>query len=138
MLKRILVAFDDSESAHRGFDLACGLAEKFGSHVLLLSLIRLPEPSTSLEIGAILDEAREHYAQAHGLCRARAAARGVDIETAVEVGHPAEHIVGRAERDHYDMIVIGRRGRTSVARWVLGSVSEKVLGYAHCPVLVIK
>jgi len=64
--------------------------------------------------------------------------RGIDVDTRVEVGHPAEHIVALAEKEHCDLIVMGRRGRTQVARRMRGSVSGRVLRYAHCPVTVVK
>jgi nucleotide-binding universal stress UspA family protein len=60
------------------------------------------------------------------------------MRTVIEVGHPAEHLVAMAEREGVDLIVMGRRGRTATARWLLGSVSERVLRYAHCPVTVVK
>jgi nucleotide-binding universal stress UspA family protein len=49
----------------------------------------------------------------------------------------AEQLVLAAERHHADLIVMGRRGKSTFKRWMLGSISERVLGYAHCPVLVI-
>ena len=59
------------------------------------------------------------------------------LETEVDVGHPAEQLVLAAERHHADLIVMGRRGKSTFKRWMLGSISERVLRYAHCPVLVI-
>src|ERR1039457_378169 len=103
MIKKILVAFDDSEASYRAFDFATDLAEKFNAKLILLAIVRLPEPTTS-----------------------------------VEVGHPPEHIVALAEREHVDLIVMGRRGRTQVGRFILGSTSERVLRYAHCAVTVVK
>lgn len=138
MIRKILVAFDDSEAARRAFDLAGELAEKFKARLILMAVVRLPEPTTSLEMGAILDDAKEHYEKAFQELRDRTDPRGIDFVTLVEVGHPAEHIVAMAEREHVDLIVMGRRGRTQVARWMLGSVSQKVLAYAHCPVTVVK
>jgi nucleotide-binding universal stress UspA family protein len=138
MLKKILVAFDDSEPSFHAFDLALELAFQFKAKLILLAVIRLPEPTTSLELEAILDDAKQHYEQAFRDLRERTNPRQVDFQTSVEVGHPAEHIVAVAERENVDIIVMGRRGRTQVARWMLGSVSERVLRYALCPVTVVK
>ena len=138
MPKKILFAFDGSDASQRAFDVALEMAEKFQAPLLVLAVVRLPEPITSLELGALLDNAKEHYEQSFAGLRERAAARGVALETAIEVGHPAEHIVGRAEREHYDHIIMGRSGTTQFARLLLGSVSERVLSYAHCPVTVVK
>jgi nucleotide-binding universal stress UspA family protein len=138
MIKKILVAFDDSESSYRAFDFASELAEKFKAKLILLAIVRLPEPTTSLEMGAILDDAKEHYEKAFRELGDRTNPKGIDFVTSVEVGHPPEHIVALAERDHVDLIVMGRRGRTQVGRFILGSTSERVLRYAHCAVTVVK
>ncbi len=138
MIKSILVAFDDSDPARRAFDLACELAAKFKARLLLLAVVRLPEPTTSAEAGALLDEGKEHYAKAFERLRDRTNPYGIDFTASVEVGHPAEHVVGLAERERVDLIVMGRRGRTQVGRFILGSTSERVLRYAHCAVAVVK
>jgi nucleotide-binding universal stress UspA family protein len=138
MIRSILVAYDDSDPSRRAFDLACELAAKFNARLLLLAVVRLPEPTTSLEAGALLDEGKEHYERALEKLRDRANPHGIDFVANVEVGHPAEHVVGLAERERVDLIVMGRRGRTQVGRFILGSTSERVLRYAHCAVTVVK
>jgi nucleotide-binding universal stress UspA family protein len=136
MLRKILVAFDGSESANKAFDFGADLASAYGAELIVLSVIRLPEPTTSLELGAILDDAREQFAKHFIALRQRLGERAT-IRTEVQIGHPAEHIVAYAEQERADLIVMGRRGRTTIARWMLGSVSERVLRYAHCPVTVV-
>jgi nucleotide-binding universal stress UspA family protein len=86
----------------------------------------------------MLDDAREHYEQAFATLRAKAQEWEVDLETAIAVGHPAEQIIRRAEADHIDLILLGRRGMSRFEKWILGSISERVLRYAHCPVMVIR
>jgi len=136
MLKKILVAFDDSKGAHKAFDFGCELARAFGAELFVLAVIQIPEPTTSVELGGILDSQREHFEKAFEALRAKAA--GVKLSTEVDVGHPAEHILAHADKLEADLIVMGRRGRTTISRWLLGSVSERVLRYAHCPVTVTK
>lgn len=138
MLKKILVAFDDSDPSKRAFDFACGLAAPFKAKVIVVAVIHLPEPLTAPELEGLLDSGKEHYEKAFEALRIRAAGASVPLEAFVGEGHPAEHIVGRAEREGADMIIMGRRGRSTVVRWMLGSISERVLRYAHCPVMVVK
>lgn len=138
MIQKILVAFDGSEASRHAFDLATELAHHFKAKLLLLAVVRLPEPATSLELGAVLDDAREHYAKAFEELRDRTNPRAIDFTSTVEVGHPAEHIVAMAEKERCDLVVMGRRGRTAVGRFVLGSTSERVLRYAHCAVTIVK
>ncbi len=76
-------------------------------------------------------------AEAFRWAREQARKTGVDLHLRIQVGHPAEVLVRVAREEGFDLIVLGRRGLTPVQRWMLGSVSERVLRYAHCPVLVV-
>ena len=67
----------------------------------------------------------------------KARPHNLDVKTDIAVGHPGEQIIHRAEVDGIDLIILGRRGRSMLSRMVLGSVSERVLRYAHCPVMVV-
>jgi nucleotide-binding universal stress UspA family protein len=70
--------------------------------------------------------------------RPRAAARVLAVRFEILVGHPAERLVEFAEKHHIDLIALGSRGRNRFQRWVLGSVSQRVTAYAHCPVVVVR
>jgi hypothetical protein len=48
-----------------------------------------------------------------------------------------EQLIHRAEADGIDLIIVGRRGRSMISWMMLGSVSERALRYAHCPVMVV-
>jgi nucleotide-binding universal stress UspA family protein len=133
----ILVAYDGSPQSQRATDLAFSMAEAMQSKLLIFAVIRPPEPAARAELNAILDDAREHYEQSFGQLRERAKTLGLDLDTEIEVGHPAEHIVRRAEQTKAGLIVMGRRGISAFQRWMLGSISERVLRYAHCPVMVV-
>ena len=135
--QRILVGYDGSAQSQKAVDVALSLAECLGSTVLLFAVARPPEPATSVELEAMLDDAREHYEQGFKPIMEKAREHNVNVQTAIAVGHPAEQIIHRAESDGVDLIILGRRGRSIVARMMLGSVSERVLRYAHCPVMVI-
>ena len=56
----------------------------------------------------------------------------------VAEGHPAEQILNRMAADGVDLVVLGARGQSAVARWLLGSTSDKVLNQAPCSVLLVK
>ena len=138
MIKTVLVAFDGSDPSEKAFDFALALAAALGANLIVLGVVTLPEPAISVEVEAMLDRGRQHFAEDFEQLRRQAASRNVEIETRVAVGHPAEQIL-RVEQDtHPDLIVMGRRGLTRATRWLLGSVSERVLRYAHCPVTVVK
>jgi len=62
----------------------------------------------------------------------------VPYEHRLLVGDPAGTIVGLAEEEHVDLIVMGTHGRTGLSRVLLGSVAEAVVRRASCPVLMVK
>lgn len=112
------------------------LIRALDASVLIFAVARPPEPPTSVELEAVLDDAREHYEQGFQAIRNRAAEE-IDLATAIGVGHPAEQIVHKAETENIDLIILGRRGVSRFEKWLLGSISERVLRYAHCPVMVV-
>jgi nucleotide-binding universal stress UspA family protein len=138
MLNTILVAFDGSDPSRKAFDFGLDLAAKFHATLLVLGVIRLPEPAISVEVDGILERGKEHFADEFASLSRRCSEAGVDLTSRVAVGHPAEQILRESEDAPVDLIVMGRRGTTRAARWILGSVSGRVLAHAHCPVAVVK
>jgi len=138
MFKKLLVAFDGSEHAMRAFDLALGIAEADEAEIVVLSVAQPAEPATMVETSAVIDAAREHFEQQFDKLRNEAARRGVALRTKVAVGHVADQIIRAAAEEKADMIVMGHRGKSLVQRWLLGSVSKRVISYAPCSVLVAR
>jgi len=132
------VGYDGSPLAEKAVDVAIRFAVCEKSSILVLAVARLPEPATSVEVEAVLDDAREHYKQGLKTVVERGRSRGVEIDTDIVVGHPGEQLIHRAETEQVDLIIVGRRGTSLFHKIVLGSVSERVLRYAHCPVLLVK
>ncbi|RZM78612.1 universal stress protein [Leptolyngbya iicbica] len=60
------------------------------------------------------------------------------IKFTVEVGNPSSEIIDYAQSNGVDLIVIPSSGKTGLSRFFMGSVSEKVVRFSHCPVLVIR
>lgn len=138
MINRILVAYDGSEPATKAFTFAVDLAGKYQAALTVLAVSRPPEIAEDVETRAILENSRKHYRRLLEPLQRKAAAEQIDVHTEVVVGHPAEQIINYAERHKIDVIVMGHRGKTFLERWRLGSVSQRVLQYAHCPVIVVR
>jgi len=136
--KKILIGYDGSAQSDRATESALALAQSLDAKALLFAVARPPEPATIVEVDAMLDDAREHFEQQFGKIIQRAKDMGVELQTDIVVGHPVEQIVHRAEMDHVDLIVLGRRGRSRFEKMLVGSTAEKVLRYAHCPVMVVR
>lgn len=139
MLKKILVAFDGSENSRKAYGVALDFATRFKAKLTVIAVTELPEPATvPTEIDALMHHAKAHYELEFKRLREAAESQGVEFSSQLAVGHPAEEIVNLAEQQKADMIVVGRRGLTKTTRWLMGSVSERVLQHAHCPVTVVK
>ena len=136
--RHMLVGYDGSPQSEKAVEVAFSLADCIDSTVLIFAVARPPEPPTSVELEAVLDDAKEHYQEGFKKILEKARAHDLDVKTDMAVGHPGEQIIHRAEADGIDLIIVGRRGRSMISRMMLGSVSERVLRYAHCPVMVVQ
>lgn len=133
--RHVLLAADlDGSSAHAA-DEAIDLAAAQGAVLLILTVVppdALPRP---LRRGSPNAE-RDRRDRAARDIVARAAARGVTATSVVWYGAPAEAILEATRTEHADVVVLGSRKRTNLAR-MLGSVSSHVAGEAPCPVVIV-
>ncbi len=144
--QRILVPVDLDDGSRRALAYALSLADRSHASVDVLhvweppKLIR-PDLMVYLESnGSAVSLAEFSQKQAsldlQKLVREAAGGR-TDIKTDLALGAPAQTIVETAEQGDYDMIVMGTHGRHGLPRVLLGSVAEKVVRLARCPVLVV-
>jgi nucleotide-binding universal stress UspA family protein len=136
-IQRILVAFDASPHAEHALDVALSMAGDMRAKLYVVSIIRPPEPAESAEFNAVLEDGRERYERSFAPLRERAKQKNIELETEIVVGHPAEQIIHKADTIQASLIVMGKRSHTILHRWMLGSNSERVLRYAHCPVMIV-
>ena len=137
-MKRILVGYDGSDHAAKAYAMAVDLAVKYGAALEVVCVARPPEPPEMVETEAILENAQEHFEEEFKTLRTQAKSVGLRPELTVRVGHPADQIVRRADETRADLIVLGHRGKTLMQRWLLGSISKRVVSYAHCAVLIVR
>lgn len=136
--QRILVAFDGSPHAEHALNVAFSMAGDAKATLYVLSVIRPPEPAESAEFHAVLDEERDRFECCFGPMRERAKEKAIELETEIAVGRPAEQIIHAAEKMQASVIVMGKRSHTILHRWMLGSNTQRVLKYAHCPVMIVR
>ena len=140
-VERILVPVDFSDSTRDVVGSATRMAEHYGAAVTLLHVVDLefypyygfgsdPYPMVEKEIMASSDRQLASLAT-------ELQAAGIVTTWLTEKGHTAATIRQVADRRDVDMIVIGSHGRSGLDRALMGSVSEKVLRTAHCPVLLV-
>ena len=138
MITKVLVAYDGSDPSKSAFEFGLDIAGKYSAELLVLSVVRLPEPPVDIETESLVESGEEYYGKQFDELREKAAAVGITPRFEVVVGHPAEQIIHKAEEEKVDLIVMGHRGKTFVQRWLLGSVSKRVLSYAHCAVTIVR
>ncbi len=135
--QRILVAYDRSPHSEHAMNVALSMAGDLKARLFVISVIRPPEPAESAEFHAVVDDAREKYEKSYVAIREIARQKEIELETEIVVGHPAEQIIHMADQMQASVIVMGKRSHTILHRWMIGSNSERVLRYAHCPVMIV-
>ena len=143
MYKRLLVPLDGSPLAEAALSHAEGLAHQFGSEIVLLRVVVSPYAIVAPDLVlAGTDSNHQQFAdQAEQYLKGVAgklAARNVKARIIACEGPVAEAILDRAKENQIDLIVMSTHGRGGVSRWVYGSVADRVLQTAPCPVLLIR
>lgn len=142
MFKKILVATDASEYSRRALQTAVDLAQKFQAEIILLFVAYTPEAywgyNSAYSIQITKDEIEEK-----GWLTLGAALEGIDLKNVplkkrMIQGHPSNVILEEIEKGSIDLAVMGSHGYGPIAGAVLGSVSQRVLRKAACPVLIVK
>jgi nucleotide-binding universal stress UspA family protein len=135
--KTVLVATDGSRHSAAAAAKAVDLAASYGGRVVAVSVVDLPD-----EVYGVSPEAVEKIVgKARGYADAVAALAekaGVRCAVAVREGPSAATIVQVAKEEGAGVIAMGSHGRTGLSRLLMGSVTEKVIGHAPCPVLVVR
>lgn len=141
-LKKILVPVDFSEFAAKAVKYAARFAEQFGATLVVVHVI---EPVRSPESVLIPPEMEEVNRGRLQLARSALAEfvrkqvpAGLHTETLTRLGHPVEHITSAARDFDADLIVIATHGHTGLKHLLLGSVAERVVRLAPCPVLTVR
>src|SRR6185312_8336168 len=141
MIKNILCAVDRSPDSLQAFGYAIALARWQGARLNLLEVIETAVPpgvSRAPKDDAVPYETRA--ALERDLRRVLTARRVSDlkVEIFMRKGNVVQEILAQAKASRPDLVVIGSHGRAGVQRLVLGSVAEKVLRLATCPVLTVR
>src|SRR5919108_2156639 len=135
-IRPILAPTDFSVSATQAATVAFELAPTVGAKLSLLHVIEVPV--YAIEV-ALPREALERDARRElALLLPEAEAAHVGVTRLVDMGGPYQKIVETATAEQVDLIVMATHGRTGLSHLVLGSVAERVVRLAPCPVLTIR
>lgn len=129
--KEFLVGTDFSPSSRRALRLADELGRKHGARVVVIHVVSPVYQVEGIDASAYVREARQRAE------RQLAKLKPQPAEALIRIGDPADELVATAKARRADLLVVGTRAQSALARWLLGSVAQRVLHAAPCPVLVV-
>ncbi len=142
-VKRILAPVDFSDVSNQSLEAAVSLAEQLHAKIVVLHAV---EPvyfagtmfGPEINVPNLVEEQRSAAASAMKDIVARLERKGIGSTGLVETGSPYNVILRTAEERKCDLVVMGTHGRSGVSHLLLGSVAEKVVRAATCPVLTVR
>ncbi len=141
MIKKMLVCLDGSDDSIKALDFAVEMANKIGAEITLLEVVEsgrnIPgyynlSANEDQELATLMAE------QKIDKLLPKVAELKTTFDRKIETGHPAEKILEVSENDKYDLVVLGSHGSNALTRFLVGSVSTKVMHHAKVPVLVVR
>ena len=134
MLKKILAPTDFSDLSASGVRYACRLAGDMGAEVIILNVDVLDESNHVDK-----REMEQHTKQLADFVGEKLgdASAGLRMRQLVDAGQPCGAIVDCAEKEGVDLIVMSSHGRSGLSRMLVGSVTDRLVRTAPCPVLVV-
>lgn len=148
-MKKILIPVDGSEASKKAAEKAVAIGKEINGELTFITVSNLPTEDKYSYFGMAVENAfianRKNMLNQliHEEGRMlEIMVRNLDtgdmkVDKKVIVGVPAEEIVKLAAEGEYDFIVIGRRGFSRIERFFIGSVTQKVISSATCPVIVV-
>jgi nucleotide-binding universal stress UspA family protein len=141
--RHILAPTDFSEYSKQAIASALELAKKFGAKLTILHVIELPPypvegyvpPSLS---ATFMDDLERQATTGLAQLVPESEAANVEVARVIVVGTPYRKIIDTAEAEQVDLIVMATAGRTGFSHLVMGSIAERVVRTASCPVLTIR
>ena len=141
MFRRILLPLDGSTCAEEALPYAVAQAERFGAELILLRILEPLRGVSGVSRVAIERVEERSRSLAHEYVERVAAGvreQGLPVHGVTVEGYPHHEIVGFAEENQIDLIVICTRGRSGFSRWLMGSVADRVVRGANVPVLLVR
>jgi nucleotide-binding universal stress UspA family protein len=144
--RHILAPTDFSEYSKKAVVSALELARTFGAKLTILHVVELPlypvegyvPPAVNATWPTFLDDLERQATQDLAQLVPEAESSDVEVVRLVAVGSPHRKIIDTAEAEQVDLIVMATAGRSGFSRLIMGSIAERVVRTATCPVLTIR
>ena len=142
-IRRVLCATDFSTTSRRALDAATALARSSNAELTLLHVLAPPVVVPEQYLDTAIMEQLDKRGRAWSLRELQKLSRrttraGVETSVLVRPGDPAEQIVRAGKDAKADLIVTGTHGRRGLKRLFLGSVAQRVVALASCPVVTVR
>jgi nucleotide-binding universal stress UspA family protein len=140
MYKKILVAYDGSDGAHKALAVGINLAKVHQAGLAALAVQeKLPRFSATIdEVQEEKEFADQHYGKLLEAARLKVQEAGLELKTIMRPGHPAQTIVLVAKEGKFDLVLVGHSGLSGVWAAFLGTTAEKVSRHAPCSILIVR
>jgi len=139
MFTKILVAIDGSPASEKALAAAVDLAANYRAELTALGVVEVPEVVGMIdEVDEIRQGTEVYLRQINEAAVNYARSRGVGLRSVLVRGHAAEAIVKYAESEGVNLIVVGEHGHWRIARFLLGSTSDRVSEHSPCTVMIVK
>lgn len=135
--ERILIATDGSRFSTTAAERAIDFAKSYGGELRVVSVVDVPPEFYAEAPNALDDMIIKAKGYVNGV-KTQAESQGIRSEGFVGEGDAYRIITDTAKRESVHTIIMGSHGRTGLRRLLMGSVTEKVIGHAPCPVLVVR
>jgi nucleotide-binding universal stress UspA family protein len=138
MYDRILLPTDGGPATEKAIQQALDLADLCDATLHVVSIADRTAVPPDVRVGMVLDELEANAENAVDEVRERAEGAGVDVTTTVVRGVPYRAILDYVADEDVDVIVMGTHGRRGLNRYLVGSVTEKVVRLSDVPVLTVR
>lgn len=139
-MKKILVPIARNIDDKNAIDEAVKLAKEFGSKVVLFNVNDSKEKTKEIDYGGYIEEDRmyEKFKDTSFLEEIKQNYEGVDFEILMAEGDPASEIIDEADNGDYDLVVMQTHTMKERKRFMMGSVSNKVVHHIKKPIMIIR
>ena len=145
-IKKILVTIDGSENSKKAAEYAISLAKKYDAELIILyselgfAYSNLLGVTTPRAIKDVLETQKKDVQKWFDEIKSKLANTKISVtdRIIVSVSSIVGEIVGFADKEKVDLIILGTRGRTGFKKLLLGSVAEGVVNHSSCPVMIVR
>lgn len=144
-VNKLLVPVDGSAASKKAADKAVEIAKKYNSEITFLTVASIPDIHShgpyygvGFDYESMTKKNVEINKNMLESIIGQLELEGIKYEKVVVAGEPYDEILKAANKSEYDYIVMGRRGFSKIARFFIGSVTQRVISESPCPVIVVK